>query len=703
MIPAASIRVVCCNTRSTATSLAFYARSELEFELNMCDWWKRLCLTSMGKSPERLENVVVTSRRHEAAGGLVSHCMNIFHTTPTQSGYKIRLYGPRPLLGPTGSLQTDYFFERHIIPYEDANERMDRLSWFQVSDLYSVSPIYMRSQIAGDPLNFSYVVAPMLAKGSCLAFLSVPSVAYIQSLLDNKCLWDALSLHTNVPFPVNLVYHSAPYEVITDPLYGKLIDRFTLPQTHLFDCAELNHTTFLRGENVMLTNKANDALPTLFPCIKPDEDRRQRVEQRRAQLLGCISREDVVKCGFPKPGDEIALDEKPVVRPTVQTRMLEQTTKLVSISARKNVVSHQIDLNDQLAAMRREAKPGPKDTMLFFNEPFFAFLGTGLSRGIRATSGIYVNIPGSNMVKQNELRTNPAQLRHSHGILLDCGEGTFGQLRDHFGTETGAVLAGLKMIYLTHDHTDHSLGLPQLLCEWDRVGGRGPLFVLVPRGILDMMREQVQYHRLKNAGLIRMLPTSLLNIDPEPHYSPDINVHNVDAKQYSLSQIQELILRTYEKNKSTLSEFLHFIRDEAKLKSFYGFETNHTTDSQAAVLEGQNWKVVYPGDTAPCDTVPTFSRGANLLIHECTYTNDSKQYYNTLKHSTLPDVLQVIKLAGPWRTVITHLSRGIDRNYLESMKQHDRIVMAEDHMHFGLSDLSWMPRANLLLNFALNA
>jgi ribonuclease Z len=56
------------------------------------------------------------------------------------------------------------------------------------------------------------------------------------------------------------------------------------------------------------------------------------------------------------------------------------------------------------------------------------------------------------------------------GILLDCGEGSLGQLRRRFGPEgTRRVLEEMRMIYISHMHADHHLGLQVILREKAKV------------------------------------------------------------------------------------------------------------------------------------------------------------------------------------------------------------------------------------------
>lgn len=40
-------------------------------------------------------------------------------------------------------------------------------------------------------------------------------------------------------------------------------------------------------------------------------------------------------------------------------------------------------------------------------------------------------------------------------MLLDCGEGTYGQLYRHYGSELTDILRQLKCIFISHMHADH--------------------------------------------------------------------------------------------------------------------------------------------------------------------------------------------------------------------------------------------------------
>ena len=45
------------------------------------------------------------------------------------------------------------------------------------------------------------------------------------------------------------------------------------------------------------------------------------------------------------------------------------------------------------------------------------------------------------------------------GMLVDCGEGTYGQLKRKYGPKADAVVKGLQLIWISHIHADHHAGL----------------------------------------------------------------------------------------------------------------------------------------------------------------------------------------------------------------------------------------------------
>lgn len=106
-------------------------------------------------------------------------------------------------------------------------------------------------------------------------------------------------------------------------------------------------------------------------------------------------------------------------------------------------------------------------------------------------------------------------------LLLDCGEGTFGQLCRHYGDEVDRVLGTLAAVFVSHLHADHHTvsggGTP---AEGRRRSGpRYPLpFLLcpdVPRALalLSLVRSLRSVHCFGQGPAVSLhracLPTSL--------------------------------------------------------------------------------------------------------------------------------------------------------------------------------------------------
>ena len=53
--------------------------------------------------------------------------------------------------------------------------------------------------------------------------------------------------------------------------------------------------------------------------------------------------------------------------------------------------------------------------------------------------------------------------------MMDCGEGTYGQLYDHFDSKEKVDWALLKIraLFITHIHGDHQLGILKVVYERD--------------------------------------------------------------------------------------------------------------------------------------------------------------------------------------------------------------------------------------------
>ncbi|HET6763082.1 MAG TPA: MBL fold metallo-hydrolase, partial [Longimicrobiaceae bacterium] len=95
-----------------------------------------------------------------------------------------------------------------------------------------------------------------------------------------------------------------------------------------------------------------------------------------------------------------------------------------------------------------------------------------------------------------------------------------------------------------------------------------------------------------------------------------------------------------------------------KLHHGHAVEVDGRTITPEQVVGGPRpgRKVVYSGDTRPCNATREIAAGADLLIHEATFARDEAERAAHTGHSTARDAGEVAASAGVLRLALTHFS-----------------------------------------------
>ena len=251
------------------------------------------------------------------------------------------------------------------------------------------------------------------------------------------------------------------------------------------------------------------------------------------------------------------------------------------------------------------------------------------------------------------------------------------------------ALAGLGMksrmrILVTHMHGDHVLGLPGLIQTMALFDRRAPLEVYGPEGVfafIKAMKETVKF------GLT--FPIEVTEVQAGMVYEEkDYLVrcvwtgHPVPTLAYALVENSRPGRFQPEKARSLGIP-------EGPLWGRLQHGETVTSHGQAILPElvmsrpRPGRRIVYSGDTSPCESIAELAKEADLLIHEATFSDDLAEKASQMGHSTPSQAAELAKKAGVLRLILTHISGRYDQDeyFLEGANRvFAGVLLAEDLM-----------------------
>lgn len=231
-------------------------------------------------------------------------------------------------------------------------------------------------------------------------------------------------------------------------------------------------------------------------------------------------------------------------------------------------------------------------------------------------------------------------------LLVDCGEGIQRQLVRSVG------LPELDAVFVTHFHADHWLGLPGMLKTFDMRAREQPLAIYGPPGLRSLMDTmRIVYGRLS-------YPLSIVELQagqavPGTGYTvtPFEVSHRAVAHGYALVERERPgefdPARARELGVSEGPDFGRLQRGET---------VEGVSPDQVVGPPRAGRKLVFSGDTAPCEMVSVAAHEANLLVHEATFTAEEAERAAQTAHSTATQAATIGRDARVAMLALTHIS-----------------------------------------------
>ncbi|MHA1882286.1 MAG: ribonuclease Z [Candidatus Thorarchaeota archaeon] len=296
-------------------------------------------------------------------------------------------------------------------------------------------------------------------------------------------------------------------------------------------------------------------------------------------------------------------------------------------------------------------------------------------------------ILGSGGSIPTEDRNHPAILIRHEGwnLIFDTGEDVQRQLE--------YARAGLNKptcIFISHMHGDHVLGISGLLLRMSLLGRIKPLKVFGPKELIDFVKLSQS-----TIGLGTTFPTTVYAVENGLLFNEgDAKVRTFQVEHRGFALGYEF---SYERPTGP------FLKERAiemgipkgplwkKLSSGEKITLDDGTEIYPEDVTGpksDGLKIVYSGDTRPCQAVKEAAQGANILIHEAMYANEHSGLASDRGHSTAAEAAELARDANVDLLVLTHYSPRYEDGTVilkEAKEIFPNTIIARDLMRITLN------------------
>ncbi len=209
-------------------------------------------------------------------------------------------------------------------------------------------------------------------------------------------------------------------------------------------------------------------------------------------------------------------------------------------------------------------------------------------------------------------------------LLFDVGRGATIRM-----SQANIPIQEIDKVFLTHLHSDHTLGMP------------------------DLIMTGWVYHRTKKMKIFGPSGTKkfINNIKKAFHEDIQIRIKHPEKLQLSglnidVHEIEEGLV--FQKN--NLKVFAFSVSHGGGVKEAYGFK-----------ISNGDHTIIISGDTNFSDNLVKYAQDCDLLIHEIAFApkpliEKSKKIKGLMDYHTTPEeMIKVLKLTKPRLTILTHV------------------------------------------------
>jgi ribonuclease Z len=264
--------------------------------------------------------------------------------------------------------------------------------------------------------------------------------------------------------------------------------------------------------------------------------------------------------------------------------------------------------------------------------------------------------------------------------MFDCGEGTQKQMM-----QAKVSMHKKLKVFITHLHGDHVLGLPGVLQTMALMDRKEPVEVYGPVGLKDLLqctKDVLKFGLTFQVAINEILSEGTICNETGYMVQAVKSNHAVDGYCFALVE-KPRAGRFYPQKANALGVPAGELWSRLQKGEEIQFSGKTVLPSQVMGPLRAGRKIVYTGDTKPFEAFVGFAKGADLVIHDCTFGDELAEKADLDGHSTPSQAAAQAKAARAKCLVLSHISaRYSDASVLleQAKKIFAETVLAEDFL-----------------------
>ena len=533
-------------------------------------------------------------------------------------------------------------------------------------------------------------------------------------------------------------------QIISNTIYKNFIlNSFGSDTIHIIDCKETNKKYLLNKHKLNTKYVLNKINNNLFKCNISEEQNKEillfNLSDEDIKLSNIlthnIENNNIIRCNSGMEFMLSSKDKLSLISTELYKPFYYSSPEFLNFKINvDNIINNYFIKNPSYATLLKNSLDN-KTNSKFIGDPNITFLGTiSMKPGShRNVSSILVSIKNNNL----------------NYLLLDCGEGTYQQIYSHYSeNKCNEIIKNLNVVFITHKHGDHMLGLPKILKEKDNILNclksnkksicllDNILYLILPKNTIEWFQNLIKtldnsdyfkiidcqslnpneselyYHKFINQkdpyfnfsdcenlaelNKLVIIDQKLVNFKNKINRNTTINANNICVSNNIYSLNNNLFIKAKLDYDIEVKEFYNYINNYLNLELF-SIEVFHCDDSFGCILynyknlnnsKDKNWKISYSGDTRPCNNFLNYSKESTVLIHEATLDDELAEDAKDKLHSCFTEGINIGKQNNSYRTILTHFSpRYIKLSPWQTNFETNKILVANDYMTLNLNDL----------------